>query len=551
MTIITIGLVSLIVLVVLIIVFNAYFKKAGRGFALIRNGFGGQKVVLDGGCLSLPFLHAVERLSTNSITLTIHCDSERMLMTADHIPVDLVMQFVLRVQPTDEGVRQAARSVGAMNLNSEDLAALFKGLFIDAMQAEVSRRNLSELHQNRADLAAAVQARLGDRLAFAGLLLESGALVKLDQSALSALNDNNILHVQGLRRVAEIVSENRKKRAEIEASAEIAIRSTNLTETRDRVEFEQQQQTAEISLGESVSKLKAESESRMAIIAEQEARKSDEARLQRQRGVREYEIERDLALRQHEINSLKDAEEMQIASRIALSNKRADELKAEATLEETRGDVIRAQEKTQSEKERLAAKRKQEQAILHAQEQRDVDAITTSSVADNLLKKTSSEAEAAKLQAKADITTAQAKADGRSAIIAAENAMSEKIIRMQLERQKIETLPEIAEKISKPLEKIEGIRINHISGAGFGGKEGDRSRSPFTETMESILAMSVQLPALKKLGEEIGLDIDPNLATRASDALNRTRTDRRAQDDRDTPPSPDQTTKRDAKTNDG
>ena len=528
---ITFGLVTLVVLVGLVAVFNAYYQKAGQGFALVRTGTGKQRVVLDGGCLSLPFLHAIERIPTNGITLSVTCEGERMLMTGDHIPVDLTMQFVLRVEPVAEGVRRAARGVGAMNLNADDLTTLFYGRFVDAMQAEISSHNLTDLHSNRANLATAVQRRLDGCFEFAGVLLESASLLRFDQAELSMLNDSNALHVQGMRRIAEMTSESRKRRAEIEADAEIAIRSTNLTETRDRVEVERQQQEAEINLRETVSRMKSESESRMVAIAEEESRKSDEARLQRERSVRVAEIERDLALRQHEVDSLKEAEAAQIASRIALSEKRVEEYKAEANLETNRSKVIHAQEKSQAEKERLVAQRRLEQAVLRAQEKSDVDAIATHSVAANLIEKSEAEAKAAEVQAKATATESQAHADGRSKIIAAENTMDEKIIRMKLEQEKIAVLPEVAEKISKPLEKIEGIRINHIGGLGFPGAGQGGTPSPLTEAMQSILAMSVQLPALKKLGEEIGLDIDANLATRASDALNRSRSGSRLADE--------------------
>ena len=513
-------------LVVFIILFNAYHQKAGQGFALIRTGVGKRKVILDGGCLVLPFLHTVERVSTNVLTLTIACENERMLIAKDHIPVNLTMQFMLRVEPDEDGIRRVARAVGTMNLNADDLGVLFQGRFIDAMQAEVSAQTLGDLHGNRANLAAAVQQRLGKCFEFAGLLLESASLVRFDQAAPSMLNDNNALHVQGMRHVAAIVSQSRRERAQIEAEAAIAIRATNLAETRDRVEFERNQREAEINLEETVGTMKAESESRIAVVAESEARLRDEARLQRERHVREAEIDRDLALRQREVDSLKEAETAQIAGRIALAKKRMEEYAADAELEINRGAVIRAQEEIQAEKERLMAQRKREQAVLRAQEKGEVDAIAAQNEAANLLTKAQAEAQTVELQSQAAANEAQAQASGRAAIIAAENMMDEKVIQMKLEEQKIAALPEVAEKISKPLEKIDSIRINHIGGSSFPQSGQGHAPSPFTEALQSILAMSVQLPALKKLGEEIGLDMDANLATRTSDAVNRTRTER-------------------------
>jgi flotillin len=39
--------------------------------------------------------------------------------------------------------------------------------------------------------------------------------------------------------------------------------------------------------------------------------------------------------------------------------------------------------------------------------------------------------------------------------------------------------------------------------------------------MDQILAMAVRLPAMKQMGEEIGLDFDPNIAGRTADYANR------------------------------
>ncbi len=47
-------------MVVIISVFNRFYHKGSREKALIRTGAGGQKIVLDGGCLVLPFLHQVD-----------------------------------------------------------------------------------------------------------------------------------------------------------------------------------------------------------------------------------------------------------------------------------------------------------------------------------------------------------------------------------------------------------------------------------------------------------------------------------------------------------
>jgi len=63
----------------------------------------------------------------------------------------------------------------------------------------------------------------------------------------------------------------------------------------------------------------------------------------------------------------------------------------------------------------------------------------------------------------------------------------------------------------KPAEKIESIRIHQLSGFSGtpGAANGDGSgarKPPVNQVMDSILGMALQLPALKSIGETIGLD---------------------------------------------
>jgi len=61
----------------------------------------------------------------------------------------------------------------------------------------------------------------------------------------------------------------------------------------------------------------------------------------------------------------------------------------------------------------------------------------------------------------------------------------------------------------KPAEKIESIRINHITGMGGapGTGEGGGERSTVNQVVDGVLSMALQLPAVQKLGEEVGMNI--------------------------------------------
>ena len=96
---------------------------------------------------------------------------------------------------------------------------------------------------------------------------------------------------------------------------------------------------------------------------------------------------------------------------------------------------------------------------------------------------------------------------------------------MRLEERKLDRLPEIMTQMMKPVEKIDSIRINQISGIGSGSASGGGTGvdNAFGAAMDQILGMAVRLPAMKQMGEEIGLDFDANLAGRTADYAQRTK----------------------------
>ena len=62
------GLVVLVVVIAALVTFlNHFYRKSSRDVAIIRTGFGGQKTLISGGCLSLPFLHKIDEINLRTI----------------------------------------------------------------------------------------------------------------------------------------------------------------------------------------------------------------------------------------------------------------------------------------------------------------------------------------------------------------------------------------------------------------------------------------------------------------------------------------------------
>jgi flotillin len=123
------------------------------------------------------------------------------------------------------------------------------------------------------------------------------------------------------------------------------------------------------------------------------------------------------------------------------------------------------------------------------------------------------EAEAAALRSTAHKDELLAQAEGRRALAEADNLLDERSIAMRLELAKLEALPRVVAEMVKPAEKIDSIRIHHVSGLGHAGGAGEGApRPPVNQALDGILEMAVQLPALKKLGEDLGISLDSGLA---------------------------------------
>jgi len=99
-------------------------------------------------------------------------------------------------------------------------------------------------------------------------------------------------------------------------------------------------------------------------------------------------------------------------------------------------------------------------------------------------------------------------------------------VHLELERYRLDKMPEIIGQMMKPAEKIDSIRIHQVSGFGStqltpggtsgGSAPGDPARPPMTQVMDSILGMALQLPALKSIGESIGVDLSGAVAPAGS-----------------------------------
>lgn len=507
------GVIVAIVVVALVIAFlNRFYRKSSRDVALIRTGYGGQRIILSGGCLAVPFLHKIDEVNMRTIRVDVRRTGNQSLITEDRMRVDVELEFYVRVQPDENGVATAAQALGAKTLNPEAIRNLLEGRFVNAIQAVAAARTMDMLHERRAEFIAEVSALLRDDLAANGMLLGSVSLTRLDQTPFGSLDENNAFNAVGMRRLAEIIAVNKKKRAEIEADADISVRRTQLEATKQRLGLTREEESEQISQHLEIEKIKASSDADAAAAREQAMISSERARISRERETRMAEIEKQRELRRIEIEAQLNSEIRKVESAIALADKQAEEAKALARAEQARTEIVLAKEQVQTERERVVAARSLEIAMKRVEEDGEVAKANAAAETHVLLQRAKAESEATRTRGEAERARLIAESEGVRAQIDAENARSESLVQMKLEQYRLDRLPEIVGQLVKPAEKIDSIRIHQINGFGASSSPGGEAaagsgdRPPVNQVMDSILGMALQLPALRSIGDSIGVD---------------------------------------------
>lgn len=516
----------LLIVVALIAIWflQCYYAKATLDTALVRTGLGGRRVVTDGGCLSLPILHQIQKVSMGALTFSIQREGRDAILTRDKMRADVQFEFELRVAPTTDGIATAAQALGSRIARGGDTVKdVFAGSLVDAIQRAAAARTLEDIHLDRSGFSKDVAEAIEAQAVKLGLTLISVSLISVDQSDLSQWNENNAFNAQGMRQLAELVAIQRKQRIRIETEAEVAVGESHLAQHQRQLELKRAEREAEIAQQEHLAKLTADAKSREERAHDEAKLASETARIENEKRVKAAQVDSDKALRKAEMAAIRTLEEEKIENDILIARKRAAEAEARVEEEEAQAKVILAAESVQAQKQRAIAEREREIACLQQDKELELEGARVKHDVQSLLEKATADAAAKTKASQAERASMEAEAAGRSALNQAENTLGSAVIRMRLEERKLDRLPEIMTQMMKPVEKIDSIKINQISGAGGsnGTGSGEGVDGAFGAAMDQILGMAVRLPAMKQMGEEIGLDFDANLAGRTADYANR------------------------------
>ena len=102
---------AVVVIAIAVMFLNRFYRKSTREIALVRTGFGGQRILISGGCLALPFLHKVEEINMRTLRIEVRRTAEKSAITEDRLRVDVELEFYVRVHAFGGG--HSDRGAGA------------------------------------------------------------------------------------------------------------------------------------------------------------------------------------------------------------------------------------------------------------------------------------------------------------------------------------------------------------------------------------------------------------------------------------------------------
>ncbi len=494
-------------------VFARLYQRASKEVSFVRTGFGGQKVVMNGGALVLPVLHEVIQVNMNTLRLEVRRTNEQALITKDRMRVDVQAEFYVRVQPTLEAIADAAQTLGRRTMEPSALKELVEGKFVDALRAVAAEMAMEALHEQRVDFVQRVQSAVSEDILKNGLELESVSLTGLDQTNKEFFNVDNVFDAEGLTKMTQAIEDRRKTRNDIEQSTQVAIARKNLEAQTEQYNIHRDQEYARLNnereIAIRIDQQNAEIESQRA----QRATESEEARTLSRQQIREAAIRADQAIAISEQDAAivvaRKSEEQSVAAAKA-DNARSLAVKALEEVETARSTEIAERNKRI---ELIAAAQEAEKASIGLVVAAQADKEAAKNRAEAARTLAEGEAEAAKLRAAAAEVTYAAEAQGKQSLNEAANQLSAEQVAMNVRLALIQSLPQIIAESVKPMQNIDGIKILHVdglngSGGGGGGNgaaNGHSSGGLADQAVDAALRYRSQAPLIDALLKELGL----------------------------------------------
>src|SRR5512136_581679 len=303
--IVAVILAVLIMLVFMRSIISAYVKTpANRAFVrtggLFRKPNAPPKVVMNGGAWVFRTIHELTWVDLGTMAIEIERTENNALLTIDPQYADIKAIFYIKVNPTVDGIVDAARTIGGRQVDANAVKALVDAKLDGALRDVAASFSLMSLHQEREKFIQEVQNRLKTDLEENGLVLESVSILTLRAARQGSFGTDDVFGAQVARANAQVIQAAQRERNDIERKTEVEIKQRDINTAKEKLSLEQDlafaaaTQDREVRTRQALEKSTAEKS-----ISEQE-QAGEQARIAQARAVQLSKIEMEQTLQVQE-----------------------------------------------------------------------------------------------------------------------------------------------------------------------------------------------------------------------------------------------------------
>ena len=249
------------------------YRQVEQGKALVVNTMGKEPVVAFTGAIVYPLVNRSEIMDLSVKTIDIDRRGKEGLICNDNIRADINVTFFVRVNKTRDDVLKVAQSLGCARASDpKALEELFSAKFAEALKTVGKHFNFEQLYTKRDEFKDKIIEVIGKDLN--GFILDDAAIDYLEQTPLEALDKDNIMDADGIRKITEITVQNNVMTNELRQKERMEMGSQNLNANEAILRFEQRQAEAEAKKAKDISIAQSREQNEAARVASDEQKKT-------------------------------------------------------------------------------------------------------------------------------------------------------------------------------------------------------------------------------------------------------------------------------------
>jgi len=254
-----------------------FYRKVEKGTALVVTGLPKTKVIFNGGIV-IPLFNRAELMDISVKRIELDRTGKNGLICKDNMRADIKVAFFVRVNNIEDDVLRVAESIGCDRASSvEEIRALFDAKFSEALKTVGKKFDFIQLYEERDTFRDEMLKVIGTDLN--GFVLDDAAIDYLEQTPLSALDPDNILDAEGMKKIHHLTAEQAKLSNNILRDKQKVIKQQDVEAREAILELERQLAETEAKQQREVDVVEAREQADTMKVQQEERQKAEQARI--------------------------------------------------------------------------------------------------------------------------------------------------------------------------------------------------------------------------------------------------------------------------------